>query len=228
MSLAQVEWEIRIRGYAHRLIYDPKHPPPKKDFATGRSFYSRESYFRDLLEELRNKAYGAAIPSKEYQGSPPSDSPLPVGAARNHPPNRSTKKGTFGPNLPPPLGVNHFLTTGTKQKPVDQVAMKKTLDQIFRPKISPPPGIPIDKKSRSSSMPVASGSATHVAPAPVPPASSINLSGGGTLKVNVNWGENDPAKKPPPVKPKKQYNKLDNWQDGCPYCDFITDSYILL
>ena len=98
------------------------------------------------MEELRNKAYGAAIPSKEYQGSPPSDSPLPVGAARNHPPNRSTKKGTFGPNLPPPLGVNHFLTTGTKQKPVDQVAMKKTLNQIFRPKISPPPGIPIDKK----------------------------------------------------------------------------------
>jgi hypothetical protein len=146
MSSAQVEWEIRVRGYAHRLIYDPKHPPPKKDFATGRSFYSRESFFRDLLEELRNKAYGAAIPSKEYQGSPPSDSPKPVGAARNHPPNRSTKKGTFGPNLPPPLGVNHFLTTGTKQKPVDQVAMKKTLDQIFRPKISPPPGIPIDKK----------------------------------------------------------------------------------
>ena len=92
MSSAQVEWEIRVRGYAHRLIYDPKHPPPKKDFATGRSFYSRESYFRDLLEELRNKAYGAAIPSKEYQGSPPSDSPLSVGAARNHPPNHSTKK----------------------------------------------------------------------------------------------------------------------------------------
>ena len=47
--------------------------------------------------------------------------------------------------------VNHFLTTGTKQKvpkekPVDQVAMTKTLDQIFRPKIRPPPGIPIDKK----------------------------------------------------------------------------------
>ena len=49
MSSAQVEWEIRVRGYAHRLIYDPKHPPPKKDFATGRSFYSRKSYFIDLL-----------------------------------------------------------------------------------------------------------------------------------------------------------------------------------
>ena len=46
--------------------------------------------------------------------------------------------------------VNHFLTTGTKQKvpkekPVDQVAMTKTLDQILQPKISPPPGIPIDQ-----------------------------------------------------------------------------------
>ena len=71
-------------------------------------------------------------------------------------------------------------------------------------------------------MPVASGSATHVAPAPVPPVSSINLSGGGTLNVNVNWGENDPAKKPPPVKAKKKYNKIVNWWEGCPYCDFIT------
>ena len=117
------------------------------------------------------------------------------------------------------------MTTGTRQKPVDQVAMQKTVDQIFRPKISPPPGIPIDKKSRSSSMPVASGSATHVAPAPVPTASSINLSEGRTLNVNVNWGDNDPAKKPPPVNPKKKYNKIVNWQDGCPYCDFITKSY---
>ena len=178
-----MEQEIRVRGYGHRLLYDPR---PKKDFATGRIFYSRESYFRDLLEELRNKAYGAAIPSKEYVGPPLSNSPLPIGATRNPPPNRPTKKGTFGPNLPPPLDVNHFLTTGTKQKPVDLVAMQKTVDQIFRPKISPPPGIPIDKKSRSSSMPVASGSATHVAPAPVPPASSINLSEGRTVNINVN------------------------------------------
>ena len=64
MSSAQVEWEIRVRGYAHRLIYDPKHPPPKKDFATGTSVYSRESVFRDILAELREKAQGAAIPSR--------------------------------------------------------------------------------------------------------------------------------------------------------------------
>ena len=89
MSPAQVEQQIRVRGYGHRLLYDPR---PKKDFATGRIFYSRESYFRNLLDELRNKAYGAAIPSKEYQGPPLSDSPLPVGATRNHPPNQPIKK----------------------------------------------------------------------------------------------------------------------------------------
>ena len=74
-------------------------------------------------------------------------------------------------------------------------------------------------------MPVASGSATHVAPAPVPTASSINLSEGRTLNINVNWGENDPAKKTPPVKPKKPYNKIVNWWEGCPYCDAIPKSY---
>ena len=77
----------------------------------------------------------------------------------------------------------------------------------------------------TSSMPVASGSATHVAPAPVPTASSIDLSEGRTLNVNVNWGENDPAKKPPPVKPKKAYNEIVNWWEGCPYCDAIPKSY---
>ena len=176
-----------------------------------------------LCQDLRNKAYGAAIPSKEYEGPPLSNSPLPVGATRNSPPYRPTKKGTFGPSLPPPHDVNHFLTTGAKQKvpkekPVDQVAMKKTLHQIFRPKISPPPGIPIDKKNRSSSMPVASGSATQVATAAVPSASSISLTEGRTLNINVKQGENDPAKKLP-VEPKRGYNKIDNWEEGCPYCD---------
>ena len=45
------------------------------------------------------------------------------------------------------------------------------------------------------------------------------------LNINVNWGENDPAKKPPPVKPKKAYNKIVNWWEGCPYCDAIPKSY---
>ena len=58
MSPAEVEHEIRVRGYGHRLIFDPKHPLPKKDFATGTSFYTRKS---SLLKDLRNRAYGAAI-----------------------------------------------------------------------------------------------------------------------------------------------------------------------
>ena len=103
MNPAEVELEIKVRGYGHWLIYDPK---PKNDFATGSSFFSRESSFRDLLHELRNKAYGAAIPSKKYEGPPLAESPLPVGAPRNPPP----KKGTFGP---PPHDVNYFLATGT-------------------------------------------------------------------------------------------------------------------
>ena len=68
-------------------------------------------------------------------------------------------------------------------------------------------------------MPVASCSATHVAP-----ASTINLSDGRTLNVNVNRGENDPAKKPL-IEPKRGYNKIVNWWEGCPYCDTIPKSY---
>ena len=67
MSLAEVEQEIRVRGYGHKLIYGPKNPPPKKDFATGTSSYSREYVFRDLLDEFRKKAYGASIPSKNMR-----------------------------------------------------------------------------------------------------------------------------------------------------------------
>ena len=99
MSPAEVEQEIRVRRYGHRLIYDPQNPPPKKDFATGTSSYSRESVFRDILDGLRKRAYRASIPSKEYEGPPLSNSPLPRGATCNLPPNRPIRKGTFGPSL---------------------------------------------------------------------------------------------------------------------------------
>ena len=72
-------------------------------------------------------------------------------------------------------------------------------------------------------MPVASDSATHVAPSAVPTASSINLPAGRTLNINVNWGENDPAKKVP-VEPKRRYIKK-NWEEGCPYFGKILLSY---
>ena len=66
----------------------------------GMLHYSRESSFRDLLKYVRNRAYGAATPSKEYEGPPPSDSPLPVGTTRNRPPNPPTKKGTRSYSAP--------------------------------------------------------------------------------------------------------------------------------
>ena len=55
------------------------------------------------MGELRDKAHGASIPSREYEG-PPANSPLPVGATRNPAPD------------PPTYDVNHFLATGTRQK----------------------------------------------------------------------------------------------------------------
>ena len=73
-------------------------------------------------------------------------------------------------------------------------------------------------------MAVASGSATHVVPAAGPTASSVTLPEGRTLNVNVKRGENDPAKKTP-VEPKRRYNKIDNWKEGCPYCGKILLSY---
>jgi hypothetical protein len=169
MSPAEVEQEIRVRGYGHRLIYGPKNPPPKKDFATGTSSYWRESVFRDLLDGLRKKTHGASIPSKEYEGPPLTNFPLPVGPTCNPPPSRPIKKGTFGPNLPP-YDVNYSLATGTKQripkeKPVDTVAMNRALDQAF------------DKTNRSSNNPVASGSDTvrPSVPVAVPSASTVSL-----------------------------------------------------
>ena len=59
-----------------------------------------------------------------------------------------------------------------------------------------------------------------------PTTSSVTLPEGSTLKVNVKRGENDPAKKTP-VEPKRSYNKIDNWEEGCPYCGKILPSYNL-
>ena len=103
------------------------------------------------------------------------------------------------------------MATGTKQKvrkekPVDQVAMKKALDQAF------------DKTNRSSSNPVASGSATvrPSVPLTVPSASTVSLHDGTVINLNIKWGENDPSKKPE----KREYEPIpENWlQEGCPLC----------
>ena len=216
MSPAEVEQEIRVRGYGHRLIYGPKNPPPKKDFATGTSVYSRKSVFRDILAELRKKAHGASIPSREYKGPLPSNSPLPVGATRNLPPKPPVKKGTVGPSQPP-YDVNYSLATGTRQKvpkekPVDQVALKNALDQAF------------DKTNRPSSNPVASGSATvrPSVPFTLPSASSVRLHDGTVVNLNLKSAENNPSKQPP----KRDYESIPlNWaQEGCPFCGEIISS----
>ena len=121
---------------------------------TGASFYLRESYFKSILGELRDKALGASIPSREYEGPPPANSPLPIVAPCNPAPN------------PPTYDVNHFLATGTKQK------------------------VPVGK----------------------------------AVSFTVKAGVNDPSKKPP-VGPKKKYNKIEDWEEGCPYCGKILLSY---
>jgi len=74
MSPEQVEKEIVGRGYKHRLIYDPKKPPLRKDFASGTSFLSRESYFRDILDDLRKRSNQAPIPSKIFDSTDPPNS----------------------------------------------------------------------------------------------------------------------------------------------------------
>ena len=214
MSPAEVEQEIRVRGHGHRLVYGPKNPPPKKDFATGTSVYSRESVFRDILAELRKKADGASIPSREYKGPLPSNSPLHVGATRNLPPKPPVKKGTVGPSQPP-YDVNYSLATGQKnprEKPVDQVALKNAVDQAFV------------KTNRPSSNPVASGSATvrPSVPFTLPPASSVSLDDGTVVNINLKWAENTPSKQPP----KRDYESIpDNWaQEPCPFCGSIISS----
>ena len=161
------------------------------------------------MDGLRKKTHGASIPSKEYEGPPLTNFPLPVGPTCNPPPSRPIKKGTFGPNLPP-YDVNYSLATGTKQKfpkekPVDIVAMNKALDQAF------------DKTNRSSNNPVASGSATvrPSVPVAVPSASTVSLHDGRVINLNVKWGENNPSNLPD----KREYSPIpEDWQEeGCLY-----------
>ena len=73
--------------------YNPENPPRITCIATGTAIVSRQAYFRSLLGEMRQKTKGASIPSKQFEGAPPS--PLPVG----RPPNPASE----------PLDVNHFI-----------------------------------------------------------------------------------------------------------------------
>ena len=114
--------------------------------------------------------------------------------------------------------VNHYLAAGAKpkvpkEKPIDQVAMNKALDQAF------------DKTNRSKSNPVASGSARAKPSLPftAPPASTtVSLDDGTVVNLNVKWGENNPSKQPP----KRDYESIpENWaQEPCPFCGSIISS----
>ena len=102
-----------------------------------------------------------------------------------------------------------------KEKPIDQVAMNKALDQAF------------DKTNRSSSNPVASGSARVKPSVPytAPPASTtVSLDDGTIINFNVKWGENNPSNLPE----KRGYEPIpENWaQEGCPFCGTIVSSSI--
>ena len=91
--------------------------------------------------------------------------------------------------------------------------MKKALDHAF------------DKTNRSSSNPVASGSARVKPSVPftAPPASTtVSLDDGTVVNLNVKWGENNPTKQPP----TRGYESIpENWaQEGCPFCGKIVSS----
>ena len=73
--------------------YIPENPPRITCIAMGTAIFSRQAYFRSLLGEMRQKTKGASIPSKQFEGAPPS--PLPVG----RPPNPASE----------PLEVNHII-----------------------------------------------------------------------------------------------------------------------
>ena len=124
MSPEEVEEEIRVRGNQHKLVYDPKNPPCISRYATGTTVVSREDYFRSLLGEMRQKTKGASIPTKRFEGPPPS--PLPVG----RPPNPASD----------PIDVNHLIARGARpkeplrqQKPFDNQAMNSTANSNLAP-----------------------------------------------------------------------------------------------
>ena len=203
MSPEEVEEEIRVRGNQHKLVYDPENPPRISRIATGTTVVSREDYFRSLLGEMRQKTKGTSIPTKQFEGPPPS--PLPVG----RPPNPASD----------PIDVNHFIARGARpkkpvrqQKPLDNQAMNSTANSILRPTTSSPTGLPSSKKTKASrSAPAAS--ATPFAPI----SSTVNLDDGRVIQFAVKAGQNDPFKKPPPPG-RRKYDPVGDWTpaDGCP------------
>ena len=185
MSPEEVEEEIRVRGNQHKLVYNHENPPRIVRIATGTTVVSREAYFRSLLGEMRQKTIGASIPSKRFEGLPPSNPPLPVG----RPPNPAFE----------PLDVNHFIAraarpkeTVGRPKPFDIQAMNSTADSILHPKTSPPTGLPSGKKTKATKYDSAASAAPFT---PMP--STVTLGDGRVIQLSVKAGKNDPSKEPP-------------------------------
>ena len=156
---------------------------------------------------MRQKTKGASIPSKRFEGAPPS--PLPVG----RPPNPASD----------PLDVNHFIARGAKPKekvlkpkPVDTQAMNRSADSSLRLQKSPPTGLPSGKKTK------ASGSASEKPFTPI--SSTVTLDDGRVIQLAVKAGQNDPSQKPPSPE-KRKYERVGDWRDGCPNCSARIGSY---
>ena len=154
---------------------------------------TKECFCRNTLRDLRAKTVGLAIPLRKYSGPVPSKMPTPIAP----------------PVKPDPLYL-HPCPPGSRAVKIDVKSTAQTIQNAVRPKQSPPSGLPDGKNNRTLTKPVASGSATP-SPSPAPP---FTLPSGITLKVVS--GENDPSKKTPVE--KRPYNKIWNWEAGCPDC----------
>jgi hypothetical protein len=152
---------------------------------------------------MRQKTKGASIPTKRFEGPPPS--PLPVG----RPPNPASD----------PIDVNHCIARGARpkeplrqQKPFDNQAMNSTANSNLRPTTGPPTELPSSKKTKASR----SASAACATPF-VPIPSNVSLGDGRVIKLAVRAGENDPFKKSSPPGARK-YDPVGDWTpaDGCP------------
>jgi hypothetical protein len=161
---------------------------------------------------MRQKTKGASIPSKRFEGSPPSNPPLPVG----RPPNPAFE----------PLHVNHFIASAARPKetvgrpkPFDIQAMNSTADSILHPKTSPPTGLPSGKKTKATKYDSAASAAPFT---PMP--STVTLGDGRVIQIAAKPGKNDPSKKPPPPE-RRPYKPVGDWREGCPICPARPSTY---
>ena len=206
MNPGEIEKEICVRGGKHLIVNweikaKGKHPPKIVDPAGGTRLMTKEYFCRNTLRDLRAKTVGLAIPLRKYSGPVPSKMPTPIAP----------------PVKPDPLYL-HPCPPGSRAVKIDVKSTAQTIQNAVRPKQSPPTSLPDSKKNRTLTKPVASGSVTP-SPSPTPPFTlpSVKvLSHGKEVTLKVVSGENDPSKKTPVE--KRPYNKIWNWEAGCPDC----------